>query len=105
MLTKTADVFKCLATGRQTLESRRRQQDRLRGDDAGVAISLLAIARVFTEEHDYDRARERIREALPLAEACGLLNVVARLALAGRIQMHRGISIWANAESNSTQDC
>jgi hypothetical protein len=57
------------------------QQDRLRGDDAGVAISLLAIARIFTEEHEYDRARERIREALPLADACGLLNVVANLAL------------------------
>jgi tetratricopeptide (TPR) repeat protein len=57
------------------------QQDRLRGDDAGVAISLLAIARIFTEEHEYDRARERIREALPLADACGLVNVVANLAL------------------------
>ena len=57
------------------------QHDRLRGDDAGVAISLLAIARIFTEEHEYDRARERIREALPLADACGLVNVVASLAL------------------------
>ncbi len=57
------------------------QQDRLRGDDAGVAISLLAIARIFTDEHEYDRARERIREALPLADASGLVNVVAKLAL------------------------
>jgi tetratricopeptide (TPR) repeat protein len=57
------------------------QQDRLRGDDAGVAISLLTIARIFSEEHEYDRARERLREALPLADACGLLNVVASLAL------------------------
>lgn len=57
------------------------QQDRLRGDDAGVAISLLAIARIFAEEHECDRARERIREALPLADACGLVNVVASLAL------------------------
>ncbi len=57
------------------------QEDRLRGDDAGVAISLLAIARIFTEEHEYDRARERIREALPLADGCGLANVVAGLAL------------------------
>ena len=57
------------------------QQDRLRGDDAGVAISLLAIARIFTEEREYDRARERIREALPLADVCGLANVVASLAL------------------------
>jgi tetratricopeptide (TPR) repeat protein len=57
------------------------QNDRLRGDDGGVAISLLAIARIFTEEHEYDRARERIREALPLADACGLVNVVGRLAL------------------------
>lgn len=57
------------------------QSDRLRGDDGGVAISLLAIAHIFTEEHEYDRARERIREALPLADACGLVNVVGRLAL------------------------
>ena len=57
------------------------EEDRLRGDDAGVAISLLTIARIFTEEHEYDRARERIREALPLADACGLVNVVASLAL------------------------
>ena len=57
------------------------QEDRLRGDDAGVVISLLAIARIFTEEHEYDRARERIREAEPLADACGLVNVVASLAL------------------------
>jgi tetratricopeptide (TPR) repeat protein len=57
------------------------QNDRLRGDDGGVAISLLAIARIFTEEHEYVRARERIREALPLADACGLVNVVGGLAL------------------------
>jgi tetratricopeptide (TPR) repeat protein len=57
------------------------QNDRLRGDGGGVAISLLAIARIFTEEHEYDRARERIREALPLADACGLVTVVGGLAL------------------------
>jgi tetratricopeptide (TPR) repeat protein len=57
------------------------EQDRLRGDNGGVAISLLEIARIFTEQHEYDRARERIREALPLADACGLANVVASLAL------------------------
>jgi hypothetical protein len=57
------------------------QHDRLRGDDAGVAISLLTIARIFSEEHEYERARERIREAIPLADACGLVNVVASLAL------------------------
>jgi tetratricopeptide (TPR) repeat protein len=57
------------------------EQNRLRGDNAGVAISLLAIARIFTEEHEYDRARERIREALPVADAGGLVNVVASLAL------------------------
>ncbi len=57
------------------------QEDRLRGDHAGVAISLLAIARIFFEQHEYDRARERIREAIPLADACGLVNVVASLAL------------------------
>jgi tetratricopeptide (TPR) repeat protein len=57
------------------------QGDRLRGDDGGVAISLLAIASIFTAEREYDRARERIREALPLAHACGLVNVVGKLAL------------------------
>jgi tetratricopeptide (TPR) repeat protein len=57
------------------------EQDRLRGDNGGVAISLLEIARIFTEQHEYDRARERIREALPLADACGLANIVASLAL------------------------
>ena len=46
-----------------------------------MAISQLVIARIFTEEHEYDRARERIREALPLADACGLVNIVASLAL------------------------
>jgi tetratricopeptide (TPR) repeat protein len=40
------------------------EQDRLRGDNGGVAISLIEIARIFTEQHEYDRARERIREAL-----------------------------------------
>lgn len=57
------------------------QNDRLRGDDGGVAISLLAIARIFAEEHEYDRARERIREALSLADRCGLVNIVGGLAL------------------------
>jgi hypothetical protein len=57
------------------------QEDRRRGNKAGVAISLLAMARIFVEEREYDRARERIREALPLADACGLVEVVARLAL------------------------
>jgi tetratricopeptide (TPR) repeat protein len=54
-------------------------QDRLREDNAGVATSLLEIARIFIEQHEYDRARERIREAL--AVGCGLANVVASLAL------------------------
>jgi tetratricopeptide (TPR) repeat protein len=57
------------------------EEDRLRGDRAGVAISLMAIARIFKEQHEYDRARERIREALLLADACGLANIVASLAL------------------------
>jgi len=46
-----------------------------------VQYALLAIARIFTDEHEYARARERIREALPLADASGLVNVVASLAL------------------------
>ena len=57
------------------------EEDRVRGDRAGVAVSLMAIGRIFKEQHEYDRARERIREALPLADACGLANIVASLAL------------------------
>lgn len=57
------------------------QDDLMRGDNAGVAISLLAISRIYVDEHEYARARERIREALPLADACGLVSVVARLSL------------------------
>jgi hypothetical protein len=56
------------------------QHDLLRGDVAGVAISLMAIARIYFGEHEYDRARERIREALPLADKCGLTSVVASLS-------------------------
>jgi tetratricopeptide (TPR) repeat protein len=57
------------------------EEDRVRGDRAGVAVSLMAITRIFQEQHEYGRARERIREALPLADACGLANIVASLAL------------------------
>lgn len=57
------------------------QQDLLRDDKPGVAISLLGIARTFFEQGDYDRARERIQEALPRAETSGLPNLVASLAL------------------------
>jgi tetratricopeptide (TPR) repeat protein len=56
------------------------QHDLLRGDEAGVAISLHAIARIYSDEREYDRARERIREALPLANKCGLVNLVASLS-------------------------
>ena len=49
----------------------------MRGDEAGVAISLHAIARIYSDEHEYDRARERIREGLPLANKCGLVSLVA----------------------------
>ncbi|MFZ4765872.1 MAG: tetratricopeptide repeat protein [Roseimicrobium sp.] len=57
------------------------QQDLLSGDHAGVAISLMAIARIYFDEQEYDRSRERIREALPLADTCGLTGVVASLSL------------------------
>jgi hypothetical protein len=40
----------------------------------------MAIARIYFGEHEYDRARERIREALPLADKCGLTSVVASLS-------------------------
>jgi tetratricopeptide (TPR) repeat protein len=69
------------------------QSDRLRGDDGGVAISLLAIARIFTEEHEYDRARERIREALPLADACGLVNVGGEDLISCKLACHRARQI------------
>ena len=56
------------------------EHDLLHKDYAGVAISLLAIARIYFDEQAYDRARKRIREALPLADKCGLVNVVASLS-------------------------
>ena len=45
-----------------------------------MAISLLAIARIYFDEHEYDRGRERIRGALPLADKCGLVSVAASLS-------------------------
>ena len=86
------------------------QQDRLRGDDAGVAISLLAITEVFIKECDYDRARERIREALPLADACGLANVVANLAyLWAKIDFAEGkttsAATWLVTARNKFAEC
>lgn len=57
------------------------QHDLMRGDEAGVAISLTAIARIYVGEREYGRARERIREALPLADNCGLAGTVANLSL------------------------
>lgn len=81
------------------------QQDRLRGDDAGVAISLLAIARIFNEEHEYHRARERIREALPLADACGLVDVVAGLALLwAEIDLAEGKTLSARSWLGTARD-
>src|SRR5204863_203408 len=56
------------------------QHDLLRVDDTGVAIYLHAIARIYFDEHEYNRARERIREALPLADKCGLVSIVASLS-------------------------
>jgi tetratricopeptide (TPR) repeat protein len=56
------------------------QHDLMRRDHAGVAISLLAMSRIYVGEREFDRARERIREALPIADKCGLVNVVASLA-------------------------
>ena len=56
------------------------QHDLMRGDEAGVAISLHAIACIYIDEEEYTLARERIREALPLAHKCGLANLVARLS-------------------------
>src|SRR5580658_3225110 len=57
------------------------QQDRFtRGLRWGRDLPA-GIACIFFYEREYNHARERIREALPLADACGLLNVVASLAL------------------------
>jgi len=35
---------------------------------------------IYFDKHEYDRARERIREGSPLADACGLVRVVASLS-------------------------
>jgi tetratricopeptide (TPR) repeat protein len=56
------------------------EHDLMRGDEAGIAISLHAIARIYIDEGEYVLARERIREALPLANKCGLVNLVASLS-------------------------
>ena len=56
------------------------EHDLMRGDEAGVAISLHAIARIYIDEEEYGLARERIREAMPLANKCGLDESVASLA-------------------------
>lgn len=67
------------------------QQDLSRRDNPGVAISLLGIARISFEQGEHDRARERIQEALPLAERYGSPNLVASLALlAAQIALANG---------------
>ena len=66
------------------------QHDLLRKNEAGVAISLHAIARIYSDEHEYDRARERIREGLPFE------NLWRHLLTSGEFQdssSERGIHV------------
>jgi tetratricopeptide (TPR) repeat protein len=86
------------------------QHDLMRGDEAGVAVSLHSIARIYFDEEKYTLARERIREALPLAHKCGLINLVASLSfLRAEIDLTEGkktsAAIWLlTARNKFTED-
>lgn len=70
------------------------------------------MARIYVDEREYDRARERIQEALPLADTCGLVSVVATLSLLwGEIDLAQGKNtsaatwlIYARNKYNEDQD-
>jgi tetratricopeptide (TPR) repeat protein len=58
------------------------EYDRQRDDIAGIAISLVTLARIFIDQNDLERAKQRLREALPYVQRAGLrsiMGVYARL--------------------------
>jgi tetratricopeptide (TPR) repeat protein len=67
------------------------EYDRLRGDFAGMAISLVTLARIFIDQNEIGRAKERLREALPYVRDCGLRSVMGTFALLwGEIEAAEG---------------
>ena len=64
------------------------EYDRTRGDFAGTAISLLTLARIFIDQNEIGRAKERLREAFPYVRGCGLQGVMGTFArLWGEIEI------------------
>ena len=57
------------------------EYDRLQGDFAGMAISLVTLARIFIDQNEIGRAKERLREAFPYVRDCGLRRVMGTFAL------------------------
>jgi len=57
------------------------EYDRLRGDLAGTAISLVTIARISIDQGDITRAKERLREAFPYVRECNLGSIMGTFAL------------------------
>jgi tetratricopeptide (TPR) repeat protein len=67
------------------------EYDRLRGDFAGMAISLVTLARIFIDQNEIGRAKERLREAFPYVRDCGLRSVMGTFArLWGEIEAAEG---------------
>ena len=67
------------------------EYDRLRGDFAGMAISLVTLARIFIDQNEIGRAKERLREAFPYVRECGLRSVMGTFALLwGEIEAAEG---------------
>jgi tetratricopeptide (TPR) repeat protein len=67
------------------------EHDRERGDPAGVAISLVTLARIFIDQGELDRAKERLREALPYVKRSGLARLFGTFArLCGEIELAEG---------------
>jgi hypothetical protein len=56
------------------------EYDRQRGDIAGIAISLITLARIFIDQNDIERAKQRLREALPYVQQSGLQSIMGVFA-------------------------
>jgi tetratricopeptide (TPR) repeat protein len=67
------------------------EYDRLRGDFAGMAISLVTLARIFIDQNEIERAKERLRQAFPYVRDCGLRSIMGTFALLwGEIEAAEG---------------
>jgi tetratricopeptide (TPR) repeat protein len=56
------------------------EHDRERGDIAGIAVSLITLARIFIDQNDIERAKQRLREALPYVQRSGLQSIMGVFA-------------------------